>query len=700
VKRPLNTDSTEAVCCSSIAASCAWRASLLTLLVAFVITLATPRVFAQAAPVPPQARPPFPSITLPQRAQGEAALARLGNRLPEVAAWYGLSVPQFANMLRFDRTAWLDRQGRVYFEEEVRLPPQTATAPQATDPLSPDLEPLDQTFKLHSRPGARRTVYLNFAGATLTGTAWNQSSGQSTITAQPFDLDGLPYSFSSTELQRIQYIWKRVAEDYSAFDVNVTTEPPPADKLSRSSSSDDTFGTTVLITRRTFYNCSCGGVAYLTVFDDVGDYYKPALVFFDALGSGNEKYVADAISHEAGHNVGLGHDGTSSTGYYTGHGSGATGWAPIMGVGYYQQLVQWSKGEYAGANNKQDDYVVMQATGLPIRSDDHGNTTAAATPLASSTVNGVTALAGSGLIERPSDVDAFSFVAGAGAVTINVSPAPRGPKLDIVATLRDGAGNVLATSNPIDSLPATLTATLSVPGTYFVTVDGIGKGDPLGTGYTDYGSVGQYTISGTAQASTQQPPLAVISATPTSGTAPLSVNFSAAGSADADGSIVSYTWNFGDGSSQTGTTTTQYIYNSPGTYNATLTVTDNAGLTSTKAVTITAGAPVSVTTMSVTNIAMSLRTYSRNRADALASISVRDSNGNPVPGATVSGSWSGVVSGNASLLTNSSGKADFRSARVTAPAGSVFTFTVTGISLSGYAYDASKNAETSGSITR
>ena len=108
----------------------------------------------------------------------------------------------------------------------------------------------------------------------------------------------------------------------------------------------------MLITSRTgVYSCSCGGVAYIGIFDDTSDYYKPALVFYDALGAGNEKYVAEAISHEAGHNMGLAHDGTASTGYYPGHGSGATGWAPIMGVGYYQPLVQWSKGEYAGANN-------------------------------------------------------------------------------------------------------------------------------------------------------------------------------------------------------------------------------------------------------------------------------------------------------------------------------------------------------------
>ena len=45
------------------------------------------------------------------------------------------------------------------------------------------------------------------------------------------------------------------------------------------------------------YSCSCGGVAYVGVFDNVGDYYKPALVFYNMLGS-NEKNIAEAISHE------------------------------------------------------------------------------------------------------------------------------------------------------------------------------------------------------------------------------------------------------------------------------------------------------------------------------------------------------------------------------------------------------------------
>jgi hypothetical protein len=106
-----------------------------------------------------------------------------------------------------------------------------------------------------------------------------------------------------------------------------------------------------------------------------------------------------------------------------------------------------------------------------------------------------------------------------------------------------------------------------------------------------------------------------------------------------------------------------------------------------------------IRTMSVANIAMSLSS-SRSRTNALASVTVRDGSNNPVPGAQVTGTWSGVVSGNASVTTNSSGAADFRSASVKATTGSTFTFTVTGITLSGYTYDAASNVETSDSITR
>jgi PKD repeat protein len=494
----------------------------------------------------------------------------------------------------------------------------------------------------------------------------------------------------------MQYIWQRVAEDFAAFDVNVTTEQPSADKLTRSGSTDAVFGTTALITNSNgVYSCSCGGVAYVGIFDD-SDFYKPALVFYNQLGSGNEKYVAEAISHEVGHNLGLLHDGTSTTGYYEGHGSGTTGWAPIMGVGYSRNLVQWSKGEYAGANQKQDDYVVMGQNGLAHRADDHGSTFATATLLAGTAANGATTLAATGMIERPTDVDVFAFTAGAGAASFGLAPAARSANLDAQLDLHDAAGQLLARVNPLEALNATVSTTLPSAGTYYLSVRGVGKGDPLTTGYTNYGSLGQYALTGTVQSSTAgQPPVAAITASPPSGTAPLTVSFSADGSSDPDGSIVSYAWTFGDGSVGSGETASN-TYQS-GTYTAVLTVTDNAGLTAQRSVTITAQAPVAVVPMRVADIAMGL-TRAKTQARATAAVKVTDSNGNVVPGATVAGSWSGLTTGAASVVTASNGVATFTSANTRAKGGT-FTFTVMGVTLSGYAYDNTLNLETTNSIS-
>ena len=81
---------------------------------------------------------------------------------------------------------------------------------------------------------------------------------------------------------------------------------------------------------------------------------------------------------------------------------------------------------------------------------------------------------------------------------------------------------------------------------------------------------------------------AKLTANPTSGPAPLSVTFSAAGST---GAIVSFTLDFGDGSEPySGTDLTvsiSHTYNNPGTYTATLTVSDAQGRTATDSVTIT-----------------------------------------------------------------------------------------------------------------
>jgi PKD repeat protein len=77
-----------------------------------------------------------------------------------------------------------------------------------------------------------------------------------------------------------------------------------------------------------------------------------------------------------------------------------------------------------------------------------------------------------------------------------------------------------------------------------------------------------------------QPPTAVMSTTPSTGTAPLTVTFDGSRSTDPDGTVSSWAWSFGDGSSGTGPVTT-HVYSTPGTYTASLKVTDNDGTSST-----------------------------------------------------------------------------------------------------------------------
>ena len=664
--------------------------------------------------VPHRHKGDFPQLSLPDRqASGPRAAALLGARLPEVAAWYRRSPDEFRALLLNDRHLRVDRRGRL-FVVDAMLPPAgaaparlaapvaaaTGTGGAAASLLDGTLQPLDQTFLLHSRPGAKRTIYLNFKGATLTGTAWNDAAGVATIHAPPFDLDGLPYSFSATELQRIQGIWQRVAEDYAPFDVDVTTEAPAPAALTRADSTDTVFGTTVLITRSSgVYSCTCGGIAYVGAFDDVGDFHKPVLVFHDQLGAGAATYVAEATSHETGHAVGLSHDGRGTEGYYSGHGSGATGWAPIMGLGYYQPVVQWSQGEYLGADNPQDDFAVMQSYGLPLRADDHGDTPATATVLTGTRSGGMTTAAVGGVIERSTDVDLFAFSAAAGTVSVVLAPAARSANLDAVVTLHDSAGVVIATANPGDALNATLTATLPAAGTYYVAVQGAGRGDPRLDGYSRYGSVGQYALTVRFLTPANLAPTARMVVAPTTGPAPLVVRFAGTGSADSDGSIASWSWTFGDGTAASGPAAS-HVYASPGTYVAQLRVVDNGGLSATTATTITVGTPP--VAMSVASIAMSRIVSATGSAVAFAAVKVVDAGGRAVPGATVTGSWSGIVSrtGATAITATSTGVATFMSPTAARTAKGAFTFTVTGVTRSGHDYVPASNLETRDSVAR
>jgi hypothetical protein len=325
-----------------------------------------------------------------------------------------------------------------------------------------------------------------------------------------FTLDADP-GFSATELAYIQQVWRIVAEKYAAFDVDVTTADPGPDGYNRSSSVDQTYGDHVLITDDagavdSACGGNCSGVALVGTFNSSWDstgYLEPAWVFSSKTW-GSPVLTAHTVAHEVGHTFGLSHDGNASTAYYEGQGN----WFPIMGASA-RGVGQFSKGEYAGANNTEDDLSIIASTGAPYRRDDHSDTISGAESLAGgSAVDGV--------IGTRLDQDVFAVSHPCTAdLTVRATGIGAGASLDMSVTVLRPDGSVVGSADPVSgqtsTWPATPTgmeASLTVPapsGTYYVRVDGVGKGSAATTGYSDYGSIGEYVLGVSACDGTMPP---------------------------------------------------------------------------------------------------------------------------------------------------------------------------------------------------
>ncbi len=522
---------------------------------------------------------PFPTISLPKPEAGADIITGLGAQLPILADWYGQTPDEFRKTAMRDRHLHIDRAGHLNYVCAAAVAVGGATTTWGnTGIVYTAPYPDSQTFTLHSKAGATKVIYLDFKGHTTTGTLWNSSyTAGANIVTPPYDIDGTPSSFSTQELANIQVIWQSVAEDFAPFDVDVTTEDPGIEALRKTSAADLNYGVRVCIggSSMDWLGLSSGGIAYLNSFDWDSD--TPAFVFPAQLSVGNPKFVAEAASHEAGHTLSLHHNGlTNGTEYYNGQGD----WAPIMGASYYVNITQWSKGDYTGANNIENQLALISGY-LPYRTDAVGNNMASATALSG------TSISTTGLIETNTDVDVYSFTTGAGNVSLTAKAAgPNSGNLNLLLSLYNSSGATVTTAGPSASANGVALSTSLAAGTYFVAVNGAGSGDSFATGFSSYGSIGQFSLGGTLVSASNQAPVAVASnSAPLTGPGPLTVNFSSTGSRDPDGTIASYNWSFGDGTSST-VSSPAHAYSAIGTYTATLIVYDNSG---------TASAPASVT---------------------------------------------------------------------------------------------------------
>jgi PKD repeat protein len=646
-------------------------------------------------------------VDLPVNYQGQDAINFLGKNLEKVAQNTGLTPEKLKEMLQQDNTLRVDASGKLLYVDHPADPQtdvlagNTVTASNAGTATGSTSVPIATTtalanaFTLHSKPGASKTIYLDFDGHSAQGTAWSSS----TITAPAFDLTGAPSVFDNTERSNIISIWNRVAEDYIPFDVDVTTEAPTADALLRTSTADNTYGTRVVITK-TVISCGCGGIAYVGVVNLVNNpSYQPAWVFQDGLGN-SEKNIAEAASHEAGHTLGLLHDGQKpSTSYYLGHGSGVTGWASIMGAGYYQNVTQWSAGVYPNANNQQDDIATMASYGIMPSADDYGNTTATASSLTNIGTASAPNIQTYGVIGTLTDIDMFVINSSGGLINLTASPAATGPNLDLKLTLYNASGAIVATAAPEATLTANINQSVTA-GTYYLAVtNSAHAASGTDAGFPTYGSLGQYQITGNylTATNTAVAPVASITATSVTGLAPLAVTFSASGSVG-NGNISSYQWDFGDATGTTANTATgvsaAHTFTKVGTYTVTLIVTNQYQLTNTKTlqVTVTAPPPAVTATMWESRVGM-MAGISATTIQSAVTIILSDSNGKPVPNAKVEGAFSGSVTGAVTGTTDANGTI-VQSITGTGYTGRSITYTLKNVTATGYVYDPTKNAKT------
>ncbi len=472
-----------------------------------VLRVLIPALVVAALPVSSRAdaaEPPVVEIDGSEGASDEPGSLRgtealvsllLDGDLADVAADVDWTAGELADTLLTDDTLFLTDDGDIGYADEAPGPGEFTTA----DPAAASAD-ASTILTLHSLPDASLTILLDVDGHVTTGTGWNKGR-DAEIVSTPFDRDGHPGSLSPSEIAEIEAIWRIVAEDFAPFDVDVTTQDPGADALRFSGRGDDEYGTRVVISPTdAWYSVdNYGGVAYVGSFKSS---HTPAFVFSDNLFS--FKTVGDASSHEAGHTLGLRHDGAPQKPYYSGHGD----WGPIMGSSYSRVLGQWSKGEYEGADNPEDDLVVI-AKSLGLRFDDHGDTAPTATQLAGSATT-------SGFVGVGDPVDVFTIDVPAGGIDARVTPSSTVSNLFVSLTIRDDDGAIVATDTPTAVVTSGLAgngrrpidwaahATAVVPdGRYTVEIRPAGLGTPS-TGFSAYGSHGAYRLA--VAIGTQYPP--------------------------------------------------------------------------------------------------------------------------------------------------------------------------------------------------
>ena len=331
----------------------------------------------------------------------------------------------------------------------------TVTAPPRT---APAFAPVTWTTTANGTPilnsltSAPTAVYLDFDG-NGSEVGYNETGSD-------------PATFDAAEQAVIAEAWRHVSAYFAMFNTNVTTVPTSLPRV-----------------WNLIGNNINNGYAYVNTFPN-----SSPQAFNN---SGHGKSRQSGLAHEIGHVFGLQHQsafdllGNRTAEYLSApdplHGA-------IMGVDYSGNVHKWFVGHSTvSPGTLQDDVAVIAnkikarepVGGDGFRPDDFGNTIAAAAALAD---DGGGLQYASGIIERMTDLDVFSFTAADGGVALAAVPElPSG--LDARLEVFDADGRRLAATDGANNYQE---LSLSLPaGTYYATVSSHG----------DYGDLGKYDLS-------------------------------------------------------------------------------------------------------------------------------------------------------------------------------------------------------------
>jgi hypothetical protein len=307
------------------------------------------------------------------------------------------------------------------------------------------------------------TIYLDFDGGVVSNTSWNING----------DINCAPANLLNTEIDKIV---QRVSEDYAPFNVTVTTDE------ALYNATNPYKRMKVMITETWEWFGEAGGTAYIGSFS-WGD-NTPCFIF-STLMQYNEKFIAEGISHEVGHTLGLRHQSVYDANcnfieeYNYGQGDGLTSWAPIMGVGYYRNLTTWHNGPtLEGCNAVQDDVAILAGV-LGFKTDD--NTTMKK--------SGEITTSTEGLINASDDIDYYALDLNAPA-TITAEPmslgAGVGANMKLKLNVYDKQGNLLGSADSPSSLSASTTLS---SGKYYLGVETEATPEE-----SRYGMLGRYIV--------------------------------------------------------------------------------------------------------------------------------------------------------------------------------------------------------------